>query len=180
MTPPISTIEPTKLVAGDTSKWERSFADYPASDGWVLAYAFRGIGKFDVTATADGDKYAITLPAATTAAIDEGLYEWTASVTKAAERYTLCSGSLILAPNLAAVTDASRQSHVERMVPLLEAQIETLMTSPIESYSIEQQQTVRRNLAELTKVLSIYRSKLVRKRRRGRMGSFAACFGRSR
>lgn len=179
LTPPIPTIEPEKLVAGDTAKWTRSFADYPASGGWTLSYAFRGIGRFDVAATADGDNYAITLAASVTAAIEEGLYEWTAFVTKTTERYTLASGSLILAPNLATITDASRQSHVERMVPLLEAQMEALSASPIESYTIEQQQTIRRNMAELMKVLSIYKSKLNRKRRRGRMGAYAACFGRS-
>ena len=34
----IATAEPALLQAGDTLRWRIALPDYPASDGWALAY----------------------------------------------------------------------------------------------------------------------------------------------
>ena len=105
MTAAIPTTEPTSFTAGDTVAWTKSLADYPASASWVLAYVFiNATAKFSVTAPASGDDHAATIAAATSAAFTPGTYSWTASVTKAAERFTVGTGSAIVLPNLAAAS----------------------------------------------------------------------------
>ena len=64
--------EPDTLRAGDTWKWTRTLADYPAS-AWTLKYRFKSAaGGFEITATASGDSYAITVAASTSAAVVTG------------------------------------------------------------------------------------------------------------
>jgi hypothetical protein len=100
----IPTCEPAFLQAGDTVRWKRALADYPASDGWTLKYRFiNENGKFDVISTPDGDDHLVHLTAATTANYKPGDYAWQAYVTKAAERYTVGTGRLTIRPNLAAM-----------------------------------------------------------------------------
>ena len=64
--------EPDTLRAGDTWKWTRTLADYPAS-AWTLKYRFKSAaGGFEITATASGDSYAITFAASTTVSAETG------------------------------------------------------------------------------------------------------------
>lgn len=109
MAPPIPTTEPTQIVAGDTVNWTRTLADYLSTDSWVLSYQFRlqeGTGTLTVTAATLGTGYAATITAAQSAPLPAGLWRWDAYVTKAAERYRVDSGTLTVAPNLAALTGA--------------------------------------------------------------------------
>jgi len=106
MAAPIPSVEPTFLVAGDTSPWTKSFSNYSAADGWALTYAFRleyGSGKVDVTATAVGADFAATLTAVQTALMKPGIWVWAAYVTKGTERYQVGTGLLTVQPNLAAL-----------------------------------------------------------------------------
>lgn len=180
MAPRIPDCEPTQFVSGDTVIFNRFLADYPVTDGWTLKYAFRGVGKFDVTATPSGTGYAIVIPSTTTA-VAPGLYEWAAWVENTAtpvEKHTVGSGRVAIQPQLSSVTDGTRQQHVERMVPLVEAQLEALAASPIETYTIEQQTTVRRKMSELHDMRAMYIAELRRLRSRGRPRSYAAHFRR--
>lgn len=100
-TPP--TTEPAFIQAGDTTTWQKALPDYPASAGWVLSYRLiNSAGAIDITAAASGDDHLITIPAATTAAYPAGTYTWVATVTLAAERYTLGRGTVTVQPDLAA------------------------------------------------------------------------------
>jgi len=99
------TTEPAVVTAGDTLTWSKSLADYPANAGWVLAYRLiNAAGKIDITASAAGADHLVTVPAATSAGYNAGTYAWQAYVTKAAERYTVGTGSIVIKPNLAAQT----------------------------------------------------------------------------
>lgn len=103
MTQIIQTREPARVVAGDTLQWQKSLSDYPASDGWVLAYRLiNSAGKIDISAAASGADHLITVPAATSATYSPGLYSWQAFVSKDGERYTVGSGVIEVLPNLAA------------------------------------------------------------------------------
>ena len=66
----IPTSEPDSLRIGDTWQWRREdLFDYPAS-AWTLIYYFRNAtSHFDVTASADGSYFAVTVAKATTAAL---------------------------------------------------------------------------------------------------------------
>jgi hypothetical protein len=100
-----ATTEPARVTAGDTIAWAKSLADYPASAGWVLGYTLiNSAAKITITATASGDDHAVNVLAATSAAWAPATYTWHAAITKAAERYTLGTGQITVAPNLAAAT----------------------------------------------------------------------------
>lgn len=175
----IPTSEPTVLVAGDTATWRRSLADFLASDGWALKYAFRGAGILNVTADADGDGYLVTVPKATTAGMADGLYEWTAYVEKGQEHFTVDAGRCLVTPDLSAAAAGVRQKHAERALPLIEAQIEQLLASSIESHSIEQTTIQRRKLDELYAIRNRYRNEVQRLQSRGRLPAVRIRFGRA-
>ena len=98
-----ATTEPSRVTAGDTITWTKALSDYPASAGWVLAYTLiNSAAKITITATASGDDHLASVAAATSAAWAAGTYTWHAAVTKATERYTVGTGQMVVAPNLAA------------------------------------------------------------------------------
>jgi hypothetical protein len=77
--------EPTVITQGEALEWTREFCDYPATL-WTLQYRFRGVGTgFDSNATADGDKFAVSVPIASTLAMGIGKYQWQAWVTEIAD-----------------------------------------------------------------------------------------------
>jgi len=86
--------EPTALRAGDTWKWTRSLADWPATS-WTLKYrAKNAAGGFEIVAAASGDDHAVTVAAATTAATAAGDYTWIAWVEGgSSEKYSVDSGT---------------------------------------------------------------------------------------
>jgi hypothetical protein len=100
----IPTFEPTEFTIGETLKWTKSLADYPASEGYALKFYFRGAGTgFDITATADGDDYSVTVPAATTAEMTAGKYNWQAEISLSGEKFIVDSGEVTVKPSLAAI-----------------------------------------------------------------------------
>lgn len=100
-----ATTEPSHVTAGDTITWTKALSDYPASAGWVLAYTLiNSAAKITITATASGDDHLASVAAATSATWAAATYTWHAAVTKAAERYTVGTGQIVVAPNLAAAS----------------------------------------------------------------------------
>jgi hypothetical protein len=100
----IATTEPEYFVAGDTVKWKKTFADYKASDGWVLSYALRGAGIVNLTAIASGDEHLVAITPATSAGYKKGTYSFGSYVTKGTDRYTVGSGYIEVKENLATAT----------------------------------------------------------------------------
>ena len=179
MGPTIPSSEPSSVRAGDTWRWDATYSDYPPSDGWALAYSIRGIGVLAWDAgwiDDDGSTYSVTIPAASTAALGAGDYEWVATATKGAEKYTAGYGLLRVLPNLATATAGQRQSHAEKMVPLIEAELERRITPApqggrggAESYSVHGRQFTGIDTDKLTRMLGFYRSQ-IRARRQGTAG----------
>jgi hypothetical protein len=88
----IPTDEPSALRAGDTWKWTRTLADYPAGT-WTLKYRFKNAaGGFEITAAASGTDHAVTVAAVTTAPYAAGDYQWVAWVEAGAEKFTVDQG----------------------------------------------------------------------------------------
>lgn len=97
-----ATTEPSLVTAGDTIAWLKALPDYPASAGWVLKYRLiNAAGKIDITAAAAGDDHAIAITAATSAGWVAGIYTYQSTVEKSGERYTIATGKITVAPNLA-------------------------------------------------------------------------------
>ena len=121
-----ATLEPSRVTAGDTITWLRSLADYPASSGWVLSYTLiNSAAKISITATASGADHLVTVPAATSAAYAAATYTWHAAVTQAAERYTVGTGQMVVAPNLAAAATYDTRTSARKALDAVNTAMET-------------------------------------------------------
>lgn len=122
----IPTSEPSALRAGDTATWTKSLGDYPASAGWVLSYDLVKTGtRINFSSTASGDDHLVSVAAATTSGWASGQYQYAAKVTKAAEVYTVQTGSIeILANYTAATSGLDDRSHARKTLDAIEAWIE--------------------------------------------------------
>lgn len=93
---------PNTLTAGDTLNFVTTVADYPASAGWTLTHRLVGrtsTAVITLTSVPDTDNHRTTKSAAETAAWVPDTYDWTAWVSKGAERYSTESGALVIAPD---------------------------------------------------------------------------------
>ena len=121
-----ATTERVRITAGDTIIWQKSLSDYPANDGWVLAYTLiNAAAKKTVTAAASGADHLVTITAATSAAWAAGLYTWVATVTKAAERYTVGTGSITVVADLAALATFDARTSARKALDAVNLALET-------------------------------------------------------
>lgn len=121
-----ATTEPSRVTAGDSISWLKSLSDYPASAGWVLAYTFiNSAAKITATATASGADHLVSISAATSAGWASGTYTWQSTVTKAAERYTVGTGAMVVSPNLAAATTYDTRSSARKALDAVNLLLET-------------------------------------------------------
>ena len=126
----IPTSEPDSLRIGDTWQWRREdLFDYPAS-AWTLIYYFRNAtSHFDVTASADGSYFAVTVAKATTAALAAGDYDWIAVVSSATERHEVDSGKLTLSPDFATDAPLDARTYSEQLLAAVNAELLALGSS---------------------------------------------------
>ncbi len=120
--------EPSTLRVGDTWKWTRTLADYPAGS-WTLKYRFKSAaGGFEITATASGTDHSVTVSAATSGADTAGDDTWQAWVEGGtSEKYTVDTGSATLLPDYrsgTASTALDDRSHAKKTLDAIEAWIE--------------------------------------------------------
>ena len=95
----IPTQEPSSIIAGDTVKWLKSFADYSALDGWSLEYRLINANHhIDIVATAQGSDFLINVAANVTTSWIADEYAYRAQVKKGAEVYTVSQGTIIVKP----------------------------------------------------------------------------------
>ncbi len=125
-TPPPDEL-PREVRAGDTLRWSRSPAAFPASAGWVLAYTLiAATAVSTVTATADGDGFQVEVSAAATAAWPAGMATLIEYATLAGERHTLGEYRLRVLPNLAAATvGVDTRSHAQKVLDNINAWLES-------------------------------------------------------
>ena len=115
--------EPRSIIAGDTVKWTRTLADYPASAGWALTYDLvNAQHRYTIAATASGNAHAVVIAATTTESYAAGSYDWRARVTNAEEVYTVGTGRVTVAPSFGAAVDG--RTHARRTLEAIEAVIE--------------------------------------------------------
>ena len=134
----IATTEPSRVTAGDTVTWLKSLADYPASAGWVLSYTLiNSAAKITITATASGADHLVSVSAATSAAYAAATYTWHAAVAQGAERYTVGTGSIVIAPNLAAASTFDTRSTAKRALEAVNLALESYGAKAyLQSYEI--------------------------------------------
>lgn len=168
------TIEPARIIAGDTAKWLKTLADYPASAGWVLDYTLiNATGKTTITATAQGDDHLVNTAAATTAAWVAGIYDWRAKVTKASEVYTVGSGRITIAPSFGVATlDSRTASRV--MLDAVEAVMLKTASSNVQEYEIAGRRLKHYSMGELLQLRDRLRGEVAREEAAQQLANAAA------
>jgi hypothetical protein len=165
--PDIATNEPSSLRLGDTWQWRREdlASDYPAST-WTLTYRFKNaVGGFEIIATADGNNFAVTVLAATTAAYTSGAgtYAWAAQVSSGASKFTVDSGTLIVEPNLFAGTSTAasdQRTHNQIVLDAIKAVMESRASKDQQEYVIAGRKLVVTPIADLIKLFSFYEQRV--------------------
>jgi len=156
----IPNTEPGELRTGDTWKWTKSLADYPAS-AWTLKYRFKNAaGGFEITASTSGNDYSVTVAAATTAAYAAGLYSWMAWVEGgSSEKYTVDSGVCTLNPDYRSGTATAAfddRTHARTVLDAIEAVIEGRASKDQMEYEIAGRRLKLTPIADLLKLRQHY------------------------
>lgn len=160
-TPPIQTREPELFAVGDTLLFQRLIRDFLPSDGWSLLYEIRGGASgtstpVSFTSTADGDWHKISVAASTTAAWLPGDYVLAGYLVNSglSQRNQFYLGELTLQTNRGSNTDATEQTHYQKMIVLLEGQLETLAAHAIQDSTVQQSEFRRVKRKELEEQLA--------------------------
>jgi len=118
----IATAEPALLQAGDTLRWRITLPDYPASDGWALAYRLiNATATITIAAVADGDVHAVEIQAATSAAYPPGQYTGNRTITRGSDRFTLAPWTVRVLPDLATAIATDARGPAQRALDDLRA-----------------------------------------------------------
>ncbi len=149
---PIPSLEPARVIAGDTIQWTRLLHDYPAGDGWTLAYTLiNAAGKVTIAASAQGDDFLVNVPAATSALWSAGDYAWRAQVSKAGQVFTVASGRITIEPAFSAATLDDR-SAARKMLDAVEAVLGNRASSEVAEYEINGRQLKYLSIPDLLKL----------------------------
>lgn len=128
------------LIAGDTLAFDTQAptdADgnaYRASAGWEMTYRLAprsGAGAvIEITASADGDDFTVSVPSSTTSGWGAGWYTWAGYVSKAGNRYTFDDGQIEIKTDPGAmVAGFDGRSHARKMLDAIEAALESKATA---------------------------------------------------
>ena len=168
----IPTIEPTQFTAGDTVKWTKTLADYPASSYTYTCVYVNSSATFTATGTADGDTHSITITAATSATLTAGTYNWQAYVTgtSSGERYQVGAGTCTVKPNFAAGA-ADVRSHVKKVLDAIESVIAGRASEDASSMSVAGRSITKMTLDELIVARDRYRAEYQRELRAERISA---------
>jgi hypothetical protein len=157
--------EPSRLTAGDFWTWRRDdlAADYPPT-AFALSYALAAEGggaSSIIAATGGAEGYLVEIAPATSAAFAPGRYAWRALVTRVADgaRISVGSGVLTVDPDPATAT-GDRRSVNRRILDALEARLAGRIEKDAESYTIEGRSVARMPIAEVERLVNLYRVKV--------------------
>jgi hypothetical protein len=159
---------PTTLRAGDTIEWDETVSDYPAGNNYTLAIDLRSKDKapITITATANGNDYAISVAPATSATWPAGNYFYQAYVYKSSnntisEKYTLQNGQIKILPNLTGVdSQADLRSIAEKNLDMIEARLSGDTSPDVMSYSIAGRSLSKRSWDELMSMRAYWKEEV--------------------
>ncbi len=114
-----------------------------------------------INATASGDDFSASVPAATTAGKAAGQWQWTAYVTKGADRFTVGTGTVALKPDLAAAAETTDlRTENEKILDALIATQQRRATKEQESMQIGGRSIRYMAPDELERMIGIYTYKV--------------------
>lgn len=131
---------PAELRAGDSIDWTASAPDYTDADGWALSYVLLSVSaRVTIDATADGDGWAVAIPAAESGTLAAGVWRWSVHAANGDDRATIMAGTVkVLADPLgaAAADGLDLRSWAEQQLALVEAALAGTLTSAQESKQV--------------------------------------------
>lgn len=170
MAAPTPTTEPSTLIAGDTATWQITLANYPATDGWALAYTLiNATSKITFNSAAAGSDHAVNVAAATTAAWAAGTYTWRAQATMGALAYTVATGTITVQPAFGAAATLDARSHARKALDAVEAYLENPQNLTAAMYEIAGRRLQRIPVADLLALRSRYRFEVAQEQAQDRI-----------
>lgn len=161
---PLSNV-PARLVAGDSLTIRRTFPTIATGDGYTLTLKLVAIGGTitSITASEDAGAFVFAILPTSLAAVAPGVVSWAFVATQgSAERYTLEEGTTVLAPDPTntATAQTTQLAHIERVIAVCEATIESKLTDDMQMYQLPDGVTVSKlPLSEVRALLAQYRAK---------------------
>ena len=168
---------PDVFAAGSTVVYTRSDESYTAADGWTMKLYISGPSNITPLAgVVSGRSFVFTLSAAITAKLDPGPYDWSERAHKTgtpALEYVVESGKVEVMPDIRQATAGSMLSWEARMLPLVEAALQVLMTTGVQAYQIGTGSAVRSfTKADIGRLMRIRDNLKTSIRAAGRPGKF--------
>lgn len=165
----LPTSEPLQITQGDTARWLKTLPDYPASDGWSLAYTLvNAAGKITIDSTAQGADHLVEASAAEADEFAPGLYRWQARVTRgsfpSAEVFTVGAGQIEVLPSLSEATSAGFETRSTARIALdaVNAYLIDPNNLKAASYSIAGRDLARHSLPDLLALRSRLQAEVAR------------------
>lgn len=171
---------PSFITAGDSAAW----LDYPFTDAlgasvdsstYALSYSLRGpvdAAKLDLTGTASGTGWQFNLTTAQSAALNTvptpAHWYWQAYATKSGVRLTAGEGTLVVRPNLAAISGATfdGRSAAEQILSTVETAIQARINGDmVTKYTIGSRSLEKEPMANLLQLRDRYRTIVSRERK---------------
>lgn len=158
---------PRVITAGDSYTLTLTAADYPASSGWSLALAVAGVDVKSWTSVASGDAHVLTLPAAQTATLGAGTYQYRVRAVKAAIVETIETGTLAVEADIGAALPGERSSYWEALKVAAQTALTTLMGGgAVQMVTILGRQTMFRSPDDCLKIIAQCDARILAERHR--------------
>jgi hypothetical protein len=183
LAPQIPVGEPSALRAGVTWSWKRAEAsDFPVADLWVYTYYLTGKTSLSFVATNSIPNHDVTVSvaAATTAVVAAGVYQWELRASLSGAIYTVDSGTFDVLATSAVTAASDQRSHAEKMLAMVEAEIQARVTgdgSAHSSYIIGTRQLDKIPLEgpdSLHALRVVYQMEIQRERNGGKLPAYRA------
>lgn len=156
--------EPTEIKAGDILQWKRTdlHKDYP-NDQYTLKYTatiyHSNHADIDITASASGNDYLVSVASATTVNYGVGEYDWQAYIIRNSdsERITIDSGHWTIVHDYDS-SNADVRVHAQKMLDHIESFLETKAgNGDVSSYSIGGRSLSKFSFEEITNLRNYYK-----------------------
>ena len=167
---------PALIYAGDTVKWNQPGTDlYTSTGGWAATFVLRhqtGNDSLTLTGVSDGaGGWDFTITATQSAGLHPETHWWQSVVAKAAERFTLGTGSVIVAANMPAsgnTYDGRSQAQID--LDALRAEMRARISGgSVQEYSIGNRSLKKMPMPDLIALETKLKADVVLENRRKRL-----------
>lgn len=161
MPAPVLTRFPASITAGDTTRLQLSFADFPASAGWTGQLILNQIGSDPVVidGTPSGDNFGFVITAEDSTRLTAGPCSWAARLTQSSsgDVDTGQGGAFTVLPNYAA---SIAKSTTQLQLDSANAAFSELCDNPTISVQASGQNFTKANLSELLNMIQRLEAKV--------------------